>query len=131
MLTPSCPDFEASLGGRRCRHYSDGGGCTLAQHDECIEWRRVNPTARAPTVRRPAPSRAAPRALTADELASFRQVGAEVCVDSPGIGEIWLVPTHTDLPRCELTPEEAAKVADILRTFPGAGVADMRLLPRD
>jgi hypothetical protein len=74
--------------------------------------------------------RDAPRPLTADEVASFKALGVEVCLDAIGIGEIWLVPMPTELPRCELTPEEAAKVADILRTFPGAGVADMRRLPR-
>jgi hypothetical protein len=58
--------------------------------------------------------------LTADDVASFRALRAEVCVESPTLGEVWLVPEYTGAQRREIIPEHAMKVAAILDAFPGA-----------
>jgi len=170
-----CADYQPTLGGRRCRHYIEGGGCQLPAHGECIEWRRRNrlaprvaasaavagagaataaAAAPAPTqaslfavtlppppapgpgsdgrgsrsVRQGAANAAPPAFATFDrpigvrpeDIASFKALRVEVCIESATLGEIWLVPEYTGADRKEITPEHAAKLAMIVQAFPGA-----------
>jgi len=168
-----CADYQPTPGGRRCRHYIEGGGCQLPAHGECIEWRRRNrlapraaasvavaaagaaaAAATAPAQASlfavtlpppPAPSpgsdgrrsrsarqgaaNAAPPAfatfdrpidLRPEDITSFKALGVEVCIESPTLGEVWLVPEYTGADRQEITPEHAAKLAMIVQVFPGA-----------
>jgi hypothetical protein len=58
--------------------------------------------------------------LHPEDLASFRALQVEVCMESPALGQIWLVPAYTGADRKEITPEHAAKVAAIVAAFPGS-----------
>jgi hypothetical protein len=62
------------------------------------------------------------RDLTADEVASFKALGAEVCLASDAIGEVWIVPKYTGQERNEISVEHAATLAAICAAFPGAKV---------
>jgi hypothetical protein len=62
------------------------------------------------------------RDLTADEVASFKALGAEVCLASDAIGEVWIVPEYTNQDRGEISVEHAATLAAICSAFPGAKV---------
>jgi hypothetical protein len=158
----TCPDYAAAKGARRCRHFQDGGGCALASHDECVEWRKANPGRPAPAKvaaadgpgverdlfgeplpppqapRRPSPGPLAepepgraPRAddaparapvITEADVESFRALGAEVCLLSPELGEVWIVPEPTAEDRCELLPEQLALLVHATAAFPGSRV---------
>ena len=83
---------------------------------------------------RPAPALHLPSAavaLRAEDLASFQALGAEVCIESPTLGELWLVPAYTGAERSEITPEHAMKVAAIVRAFPGAQLSQWITLARE
>lgn len=57
-----------------------------------------------------------------EEIASFKALGVEVCLQSDSIGEVWLVPEYTGRDRKEITPEHAATLRLIVDAFPGARV---------
>jgi len=57
----ACPDYEALGGSRRCRHYLDGGPCSLPSELMCREWVRLNPHLRVE-----APSRGTTSSPTGD-----------------------------------------------------------------
>lgn len=57
-----------------------------------------------------------------EEIASFKALGVEVCLQSDAIGEVWLVPEYTGRDRKEITPEHAATLRLIVDAFPGARV---------
>ncbi len=81
--------------------------------------------ARPPTPQRGlTPAEASPpRALTDDDLASFKALGVEVCLQTEACGEVWLVPEYTDdAARRELSVRDAATLAAICAAFPGARV---------
>jgi hypothetical protein len=62
------------------------------------------------------------RGFTAEDIASFKALGVEVCLHSEAYGELWLVPAYTGRPRKEVTPEHAATVMRVLSVFPGPRV---------
>jgi hypothetical protein len=62
------------------------------------------------------------RNLSAEEVASFKALGVEVCLASDAIGEVWLVPDYTGKDRNELSVEHAATFAAVCSAFPGAKV---------
>jgi len=62
------------------------------------------------------------RQITDEEIASFKALGAEVCLRSDEIGEVWLVPDYTGADRREISVEHAATLAAVCAAFPGAKV---------
>jgi hypothetical protein len=62
------------------------------------------------------------RNLSAEEVASFKALGVEVCLASEAIGEVWIVPDYTSKDRNELSVEHAATFAAVCSAFPGAKV---------
>jgi hypothetical protein len=58
--------------------------------------------------------------LRPEDLASFKALGVEVCIHSPTLGDVWLVPAYTSERRREITPEHAATLAAIVHAFPGS-----------
>ncbi|MGN6104904.1 MAG: hypothetical protein ACTHU0_07365 [Kofleriaceae bacterium] len=65
------------------------------------------------------------REVTAEQIASFRELRVEICMHADGVGELWLVPSYTGQPRKEITPEHAATIGRVLAAFPGAQVLAM------
>jgi hypothetical protein len=57
------------------------------------------------------------------ELASFKAIGVELCLDLDEAGPLWLVPRYTGQARKEITPEHAATLRLLLDAFPGARIA--------
>lgn len=84
----------------------------------------------APAKPRPAPPAQSPptaptpivRTLRDEDIASFKALGAEVCLASDELGEVWLVPAYTGQDRQELSVEHAALLAAVGTVFPGAKV---------
>jgi hypothetical protein len=66
------------------------------------------------------------------ELASFKAIGVELCLDLDEAGPLWLVPRYTGQARKEITPEHAATLRLLLEAFPGAriGAFETANLPR-
>ena len=62
------------------------------------------------------------RNITDEEIASFRALGASVCICSENVGDVWLVPEYTDKDRLELRIDHAATLTAICAAFPGAKV---------
>jgi hypothetical protein len=76
-----------------------------------------------PTVE-PSPVRSPARApITHEEIASFKALGVELCLDLGEAGPVWLVPRYTGQARKEITPEHAATLRLLLDAFPGARLA--------
>jgi len=90
--------------------------------------RREPPPARTkPGPAPPAPSRSVTptpvvHTLRDEDVASFKALGAEVCLASDELGEVWLVPAYTGQDRLELSVEHAALLAAVGAVFPGAKV---------
>ena len=63
--------------------------------------------------------------VTDEEVASFKALGAEVCIRSEGIGEVWVVPEYTGADRQELSVGHSITLATICAAFPGAKVVAM------
>jgi hypothetical protein len=100
----------------------------------------------APAPRRPAaapsPTPAQRRAPGADsgaalagpvseaDVAAFRGMHAEVCLDLPGLGETWIVPELTGQDRREILPEQLAFLANTAAAFPGSRVVALRRVAR-
>jgi hypothetical protein len=148
----TCPKYEGLEGSKRCRHYADGGACSLPDELMCIEWLRANghafapastpslPMAREPfrlEVQQAAPAlravtappavhvggeRQPMEAIPADDIAAFKAVGVEVQLDI-GSASVHLVPEYTNQNRIELSIEHAATLRRLLDAFPGARVA--------
>ncbi len=70
------------------------------------------------------------RGLTDEDIESFKELGAEVCLRSESFGEIWLVPEHTGRDRKEITPEHAATICQVTQTFPGSQVVSFEKNPK-
>ena len=62
------------------------------------------------------------RNVTDEEIASFKALGASVCIRSEDVGDVWLVPEYTDKDRLELRIDHAATLTAICAAFPGAKV---------
>ena len=87
----------------------------------------AKPTTSA-TTPAPTPQDDAPlvRNLTDEEIASFKELGVEVCLATESCGEIWLVPEYTGRnDRFEMRIDHAATLAAICAAFPGAKVASI------
>lgn len=87
----------------------------------------------SPAPRTPTPGRDLPlvRNLSDTEIASFRALGAELCVESETCGPIWLVSEYTGDPaRKELRIDHAATLATVCAVFPGARVAAFEKRPQ-
>ena len=151
-LPVSCPKYEPAAGSKRCVHYLPNGACARPDELMCVEWLKANGHAAAPPptpaplernllgepVRRePPPPRAKPQptapsapapptpivhTLRDEDIASFKALGAEVCLASDELGEVWLVPAYTGQDRLELSVEHAALLAAVGSVFPGAKV---------
>lgn len=59
-------------------------------------------------------------------VASFRATGAEVLLDLPAIGEVWLVAELTGQSRREMLPEQLAFLANVAAALPGARVVALK-----
>ncbi|MFH0902400.1 MAG: hypothetical protein V2A73_17350 [Pseudomonadota bacterium] len=68
------------------------------------------------------PARVRP-GFTTEDIESFRAMGVQVCVHCETVGDVWLVPVYTGLPRKEITPEHLATIVGVLEAFPGSRVA--------
>jgi hypothetical protein len=64
------------------------------------------------------------------DIASFRAMGAEVCLLSPEIGEVWVVPELTGQDRREVLPEQVAMLVNTAVAFPGSRVVALRRVAR-
>lgn len=71
------------------------------------------------------------RNLTDEEIASFKALGVEVCINTDEAGEIWLVPEYTGKDRKEITVEHAATLSMVCAAFPGAKVSSFEKLKPD
>jgi hypothetical protein len=116
--------------GRRCRNYVENGTCALPEELMCVEWLRANGySVPAPitdvgaTVEGRAPELAE---ITAEDVASFKALGIEICLSSTARGDVWLVPEYTGQARNEITPEDAALVMKTLTLFPGAKLVSLK-----
>ena len=147
----SCTRYEARAGSRRCRHFVPGGACALPDEFMCVEWLRANghdvPPPLLPLTASPAPLAPEPpgghepraaaetedvrvfRNLTDADIASFKALGAEVCIRSAEAGDLWLVPEYTGADRAELSIEHAATLAALCSAFPGSTVVAFRRAP--
>jgi len=88
------------------------------------------PTA-APTAPPTAPPPAPPkpplvRNITDEEIASFKALGAEVCIRSAEAGEVWIVPVYSGADRMELSVEHSITLTTICSAFPGAKVVAIK-----
>jgi hypothetical protein len=135
-----CPRYQPRASSKRCEHYLDGGACALASEFMCVEWLKANrhlvpqdhpshgaipaPPVLLSGVASPAPEPAHARApITHEEIASFKALGVELCLDLGEAGPVWLVPRYTGQARKEITPEHAATLRLLLDAFPGARLA--------
>jgi len=66
------------------------------------------------------------RNVTDEEVASFKELGAEICIRSAEVGELWLVPEYTDADRQELSVEHSITLTTICASFPGAKVVSIK-----
>ena len=136
----NCPRYQPRAGSKRCEHYLDGGACALATEFMCVEWLKANrhlvpqdhpshgsmpaPPVLLSGVASPAPEPAQARTpITQEEIASFKALGVELCLDLGEAGPVWLVPHYTSQARKEITPEHAATLRLLLDAFPGARIA--------
>jgi hypothetical protein len=136
----NCPRYQPRAGSKRCAHYLDGGACALATEFMCVEWLKANrhlvpqdhpshdatpaPAALLSGLAPPVPEPAHARApIAPEELASFKALGVELCLDLDQAGPVWLVPRYTGQERKEITPEHAATLRLLLDAFPGARIA--------
>ena len=153
-----CPKYDPLPSNKRCRHYLDNGACALPDEFMCVEWLKANDHTPAPIgsqaqlfggqpepVASPLPTRLAPprvvpkkpdepdqpppRGLTTEDIDSFKALKAEVCMSTPHLGELWLVPEYTGQDRRELTPEHAGTLYQVLAVFPGAQVVSFEKSP--
>ena len=69
------------------------------------------------------------QALSDEDIASFKALGVEVCIESEACGSIWLVPAYTGADRKEISVEHAATLALICSVFPGARVVSFERSP--
>ncbi len=93
--------------------------------------RNESPTASTATTPAPPPQDDAPlvRNLTDEEIASFKELGVEVCLATESCGDLWLVPEYTGRDdRLEMRIDHAATLTAICAAFPGAKV---RSIERD
>ena len=146
----TCPHYDPLSGSKRCRNYAQGGACARPDELMCVEWlKRNGPAAekkKEPGFRlepqdppkpepAPSPSRSVPRMksnpqesaplvrnLTDEEVASFKALGASVCLDTEHVGELWIVPEYTGEERREISVEHAATLSALCAAFPGARV---------
>lgn len=70
------------------------------------------------------------RGLTTEDIASFKKLGVEVCLESEAFGELWLVPEYTGRDRKEITPEHAATIARVVEAFQGSEVVSFERIPK-
>lgn len=66
------------------------------------------------------------RNVSDEEVASFKELGAEVCIRSDEVGELWLVPKYTGADRQELSVEHSITLTTICAAFPGAKVVTIK-----
>jgi hypothetical protein len=141
----SCHRFAADAGGRRCRHYLEGGFCDLDTEFRCVEWMKKNGQLEEAEriVRLQAeelglvPRKASPGStaspavertvllhrLSDDDVASWKALGVEVCIASDEVGEVWLVPEYTgQSDRKELRIDHAVALTAVCGAFPGARI---------
>jgi len=86
---------------------------------------RPQPETLAPTP----PSSSKPplvRNVTDEEIASFKELGVEVCIRSEALGDVYLVPVYTGQDRTELSIEHSLTLTAICATFPGAKVVELK-----
>lgn len=60
------------------------------------------------------------RGLTEEDIASFKDLNVDVCLQTERFGPIWLVPRHSGQDRLEILPEHAALLVQVMNAFPGA-----------
>jgi hypothetical protein len=67
------------------------------------------------------------RNITDDEIASFREQGNEVCVQTEVSGPVWVVPEYSETKdRLEMRVDHAATLAAVCSAFPGARVVEVK-----
>ena len=64
------------------------------------------------------------RSITEEQIKSFKDLRAEVCIKTESGQKIWLVPEYTGQDRNEVSAEHAAYYTMICSTFPGAKITD-------
>ena len=69
--------------------------------------------------------------LTEEDIASFKALGVEVCLDSETFGKVWLVPNLTGRDRKEVTPEHVATISRAAAAFPGSTVVSFENSQQD
>jgi hypothetical protein len=62
------------------------------------------------------------RNVTDEEIASFKALGAEVCIRTDVVGNVHIVPTYTGMDRTEISIDHAITLTAICAAFPGAKV---------
>lgn len=68
--------------------------------------------------------------LKPEEIESWKALKVQVCMTSPTLGEVWLVPAYTPLvsERKELSIDDFAKLQPWLEAFPGAKITEFKML---
>ncbi len=112
----TCSDYKPQLTSKNCVFYAAGGGCNHPSRAKCTEWIKRNGGPPIPVVRN----------VTDEDIASFKVLGVEVCLSSPELGEVWLVPAYTSSDRRELTAEHAALITAACSAFPGSRVVSFK-----
>ena len=70
------------------------------------------------------------RNVTDEEVASFKALGVEVCIESARAGDIWLVPEYQDETRQELRVDHAITLSVVCSAFPGAKIVAFQKVPK-
>jgi hypothetical protein len=99
----------------------------VARRKPATETHATAPVAPAttPTASTAPPKPPLVRNVTDEEVASFKELGTEVCIRSAEIGDVWVVPEYTGVDRRELSVEHSITLATICAVFPGAKVVSM------
>jgi hypothetical protein len=64
--------------------------------------------------------------LTEADLARFRALGADFCLFSPDVGEVWIVSEPSGKERTEITVEQVAVLVGAVAALPGSCVVALR-----
>jgi hypothetical protein len=106
-------------------------GERLANPKPSLKTKAATPAAESPLAVSEGSALPLPR-MSAEDIASFKALGVEVCLTSEGVGDVWLVPAYTGQDRKEISVEHAATLRLVVDAFPGAKVtAFQKLRPDD
>ncbi|MCG8420852.1 MAG: hypothetical protein MJE77_23270 [Proteobacteria bacterium] len=60
--------------------------------------------------------------ISEDEIASFRELGVELCLSLDTACDVWVVPVYTNAPRTEISLGHVAILRRLMQAFPGTRI---------